>query len=63
MATNNDREPSPELEETAGKLADCWLLLDELARKPDKDLNAATMHAFQQRARQILIKQDAPGWK
>ncbi len=44
-----------ELEETANKLADCWIFLDALARGEWDRIP-------QQEAQRILRQQQAPGW-
>lgn len=49
----NDRS-DPELEKTAGFLADCWIFLDAAARGE---------YVIPADARAILRKQKAPGWK
>jgi hypothetical protein len=46
-----------ELEATADKLSDCWLLLDEIAR------NAPKMTIARAACEALLRKQQAPGWK
>lgn len=43
-----------EIERLADQLSDCWLLLDEIARKPNP---------FGARAAVLLTKQQTPGWK
>lgn len=45
-----------ELEETADRLATCWLFLDEIARS---ECMLSPRHA----AGELLRKQQAPGWK
>ena len=43
-----------EIERLSDRLTDCWLLLDEIARKPNE---------FGARAAVLLVKQEVPGWK
>lgn len=45
-----------ELEATAGKVADCWLFLDEIARR-------SPCAKMRENAMALLRKQQAPGWK